>query len=400
MTDKPETARRPAAGSRKHRTISGSSARGSAQFTRLAGARSRTLLHRRARTPGARPGTMRIPADAPPPRIHAMSYDLDRLEEREIEDVETLISYRDASRVVWIDVAGFGNEPILRRIGEIFGVHPLAMADVVNVPQRPKVEDYNDRHLIVTLMARLREPHTVDVEQISLILGPGWLLTFQERPADVFEPVRKHIRAGVSPIRRMGPDYLACALLSAIVDGYFPVVEAMGEEIDRLEEEAMDRPARSTSHQIHEIRRLLISLHRIQWRQRDALASMLHEEPSPFTAPVRVYLRDVYDHSVQALDAIETSRDLVVGLMDIYLSSVSNRMNEVMKTLTIMASIFIPLTFLVGIYGMNFDYMPELHWRWAYHALWGAMIAIVIGLAIWFRARGWIGGGDVAKGKR
>jgi magnesium transporter len=269
------------------------------------------------------------------------------------------------------------------------------MADVVNVPQRPKMEEYDDdRHLIVTQMAHLREHRGMEVEQLSLILGPGWVLTFQERPGDVFEPIRERVRGGVGPIRRMGHDYLASALLSAIVDAYFPVVEAVGEEIDRLEEEVMERPTPSTAHQIHEIRRMLMSLHRIQWRQRDALSSMLHGEPSPFTAEVRVYLRDVYDHSVQVLDVIETSRDLVVGLMDIYLSAISNRTNEVMKALTIMASIFIPLTFIVGVYGMNFEYMPELHWKWAYHAVWGTMIAIVVGLLLWFRSRGWIGGRD------
>jgi magnesium transporter len=349
------------------------------------------LFHRRARTPGARPGTMRIAADASPPRIHAISYDLDGLDEREIEDVEILQSFPEVPGVVWVDVSGFGDESTLRRIGEIFGVHHLARADVVNVPQRPKVEDYDDRHLIVTQMAHLREPRSMEVEQLSLILGPGWVLTFQEQPGDVFEPIRQRIRVGVSPIRRMGPDYLASALLSAIVDAYFPVVEAMGEEIDRLEEEVIGRPTPSTLHQIHEVRRMLISLHRIQWRQRDALGSMLHGEPSPFTPEVRVYLRDVYDHSVQVLDVIETSRDLVVGLIDIYLSAISNRTNDVMKTLTIMAGIFIPLTFIAGVYGMNFEYMPELHWRWAYHAVWGVMVVITTGLIISFRTKGWIG---------
>jgi magnesium transporter len=349
------------------------------------------LFHRRARTPGARPGTMRIAADALPPTIQVISYDPDRLEEREIGDVETLRSYCEAPGVVWVNVTGFGNESTLERIGEIFGVHRLAMADVVNTPQRPKLEDYHDRHLIVTQMAHLREARSMEVEQLSLILGPRWVLTFQERPGDVFEPIRTRIRTGISPIRQMGPDYLASVLLSAIVDAYFPVVEAMGEEIDRLEEEVIERPTQSTLHQIHEIRRMLISLHRIQWRQRDALSSMLHGEPSPFTAEVRVYLRDVYDHSVQVLDVIETSRDLVIGLMDIYLSAISNRTNDTMKTLTIMASIFIPLTFIAGVYGMNFEYMPELQWRWAYHAVWGTMIAIATGLLIWFRSRGWIG---------
>jgi len=338
---------------------------------------------------------MRIPADASPTRIHAIRYDPDRLDEREIEDIETLMSYREASGVVWISVAGFGNEPTLRRIGEIFGVHRLAMADVVNVPQRPKVEDYDDRHLIVTRMAHLREPRSMELEQLSLILGPGWVLTFQERPGEVFDPVRARIRAGVGPIRRMGPDYLAYTLLSAIIDAYFPVVEAMGEEIDRLEEEVIERPTPTTLHHIHEIRRMLISLHRIQWRQRDALNSMLHGELSPFTAAVRVYLRDVYDHSVQVLDVIETSRDLVAGLVDIYLSAISNRTNEAIKTLTIMASIFIPLTFLAGVYGMNFEYMPELHVRWAYPALWGVMIVIAAALLIWFRTRGWIAKGGI-----
>jgi magnesium transporter len=338
--------------------------------------------------PGARPGELHIPKGAPPPRIRVVAYGPERLEEAEVA-VEELAGWRTRAEVLWVDVHGFGDEAVLRRIGELFDVHPLALADVVNVPQRPKVEDYGDRHLILTWAALAGPEHEHELEQVSLILGPGFLLSFEERPEDVFDPVRVRLRTNAGVIRRMGPDFLTYALLDAIVDGYFPVVEAIGEEIARLEERVLERPSRGLLREIHASRRKLLLLHRLQWRQRDAFAAMLRDEPTPFTPPVRIYLRDVYDHEVQLLDSIETFRELSMGLFEIHLSQVSNRMNEVMKTLTIMASIFIPLTFVVGIYGMNFEYMPELRWRWGYFGVLGAMAAIAGGLFLWFRSRGW-----------
>jgi magnesium transporter len=244
---------------------------------------------------------------------------------------------------------------------------------------------------MIVQMARQREAGDIDIEQVSLVLGPGWVVSFQERPGDVFDPVRERIRSDSARIRRMGADYLAYALLDAVIDGYFPVIEALGGVIDALEEEVIERPSRSTLARIHATRRTLTTLHRIQWRQRDAVAGLLRDEELPFTKQVEPYLRDAHDHAFQTLDAIETFRDMVVGLMDLHLSTTSYRLNEVMKTLTIVATIFIPLTFVSGVYGMNFDYMPELHWHWAYPAVWALMVGVGVGLLLWFRARGWIG---------
>lgn len=347
----------------------------------------------RRRVPGARPGELHIPEGAPPPRIHVTAYGPEHLEEDEI-DVAQLAAWRGRADVLWVDVHGFGDEAVLRRIGELFEVHPLALADVVNVPQRPKVEDYGDRHLILTWMAIVAPRRRLDLEQVSLVLGPGFLLSFQERPGDVFDPLRARLRTNAGLARRMGPDFLAYALLDAIVDGYFPVVEAIGEDIERLEERVLERPTTALLREIHDTRRRLLTLRRLQWRQRDALAAVLREEHSPFTPPVRIYLRDVYDHGVQLLDSIETFRELAMGLLEIHLSQVSNRMSEVMKTLTIMASIFIPLSFIGTVYGMNFDYMPELHWRWGYFGVLGGMATIGLGLLLWFRSRGWTRDGD------
>lgn len=375
----------------------GGSGKGRAGGRDVRRGRPRRNMRRGGAAPGAQPGAMSIPHDAMPPRITVFTYDAQQITEQTLTDVESLATCHNLPGTMWIDVVGFGGEQTLRRIGEVLGIHPLAMADVVNVPQRPKVEDYEDRHLIVTRMARLVAPGEAELEQVSMVLGPSWVCTFQERPGDVFEPVRRRIRTGAGLIRRMGPDYLAYTLLDGIVDGYFPVAESLGDVIDDLEEEVMTRPSPSTLQRIHGVRRMLIALHRCLWRQRDALSVMLRDDASPFTAPVRPYLRDVHDHNMQVLDVIETSRELVVGLMDLYLSVVSNRMNDIMKTLTVMASIFIPLTFIAGVYGMNFDNMPELRWRWAYPALWGVMLVLAVGLLLWFRRKGWLGEGGVTR---
>jgi magnesium transporter len=264
----------------------------------------------------------------------------------------------------------------------------------VNVPQRPKAEPYGDRYLVVTRMATMLPERRVELEQLALVIGPGWVATFQEDPGDCFDPLRERIRHGLGVIRRMGADFLAYALLDAVVDGYFPVVEELGAVLEALEEEAMEEADRATLGRIHAARRLLLQLERLQWQQREALSSMLHGGEAPFSDAVRLYLRDVHDHAVQVLDVIETYRQMTVGLVEIYLSSVNNRMNEVMKTLTVVATIFIPLTFIVGVYGMNFDVMPELRWRWGYAAVWAGMIAVALGLVYWFHRRGWLERGE------
>ena len=320
-----------------------------------------------------------------------MWYDLARQGERALSsasEIPELLS--DPSLTAWIDVEGLGNPDVLREIGGLLEIHPLALADVANVPQRPKVELYADRLLLVCHQAMLTSQGEIDFEQVSLVLGPGWVVSFSEKPGDVFEPVRARIRSPQMRIRRMRADFLAYALIDAVVDAYFPVVEKLGNDLDELEDEVMGRPTRATLERMHAIRRQLLQLHRLQWRQRDAIATLWRDETFPITEPVRPFLRDVHDHAFVVLDSIETFRDLSVSLMDVYLSAASNRLNEVMKTLTLVATIFIPLTFIVGVYGMNFDVMPELRWRWGYAAVWVAMIAIGGGLLAWFRRRDWL----------
>jgi magnesium transporter len=312
-------------------------------------------------------------------------------EEKAVADAAELRPPAGGAGVTWIDVEGFGDQRALEAIREAFGIHPLAMADVVNSPQRPKLEDYDDQYLIVARMARVTQRGDIDLEQVSIIHGKGWVLTFQEHPGDVFDPIRERLRNGAGTLQRMGADYLVYALLDAIVDEYFVVLEHIGGELDRVEEEVMGKPTQQALARIHRVRRALLDLHRIQWGQREMLGRALRDESVPFGKRARVYLRDVHDHAVQILDVIETYRETAAALTDIYLSSVSNRLNEVMKTLTVMASIFIPLTFIVGIYGMNFDHMPELRWRHGYAAVWAVMLAVAAVLLAWFRRRGWLG---------
>ncbi len=350
-------------------------------------------LTRRGPATGASPGEMLVPEGSPAPRIRVIAYGPANLDEHEVADPHDLTAFAAAGGAnAWIDVEGFGDQPILETVGEVLGIHPLAMADVVHVPQRPKVEMHDGRLLVVTQMARVTAGGTIDLEQVSLVLGEGFVVSFQERPGDVFDPVRERIRADGTRIRQLGADYLLYSLIDAVIDGYFPVVEALGGVVDALEEEVVEGPSRASLARIHSTRRTLLTLHRVQWRQRDAIGSLLRDDGLPFTEAVKPFLRDAHDHAFQTLDALATYRDMLAGLMDLHLSSASHRMNEVMKTLTIVATIFIPLTFLAGVYGMNFEHMPELHWRWGYPAVWLVMSGLAVGLVVWFRRRGWLGG--------
>lgn len=347
---------------------------------------------RKRRPPaGATPGMLALPADGPPRRIHVIDYTSERVEELDVTDVEALVRYRGPDSATWIEVEGLGDEAGLRRIGEIFGIHPLALADVVNVPQRPKAEMYEGHDLVICAMARLDEDEHCELEQVSFVIGPGFVISFQEGLEDVFDPVRARIRSGAL-VRSMGSDYLAYALIDTLIDGYFPVLEAVGDELEQLEEAAVGNPRPATLGQIHEARRLILTLARIMRQQRDAVNTLLRGETPRIAPPVRVYFRDAYDHAVQISDVLETYRELAISLMEVYLSSVSNRMNEVMKVLTIISTIFIPLTFLVGVYGMNFHHMPELDVRWAYPALWGVMAAVAGSMWLYFRRKGWVDG--------
>jgi len=347
--------------------------------------------------PGAMPGTLTIELDAPAPVITLIDYGEDYALRRMIENPEECAAYLDTETVSWVDVKGLGSEQILQRIGTVFGLHPLVLEDVVNVPQRPKVEEYNDQLLVISRMVTLRESGNGFVsEQVSFILGRRYLLTVQEEPEyDCFGPVQDRIRLSKGNIRKQGADYLAYSLLDAVIDGFFPVLESYGELLEDLEDEVVAHPTRQTLGKIHSIKRELLALRRAIWPQRDSINTLIRDSSDLVSEEVRIYLRDCYDHTVQVLDMVETYREVAASLMDVYLSAVGNRMNEVMKLLTVISSIFIPLTFIAGVYGMNFDTsvspwnMPELNWYWGYPACLLIMGAIAGALIMYFHKQGW-----------
>ena len=363
----------------------------------MAVAGRRMTIGKRYHPPGTAPGTLRAPDTPPagPIRVTVIDYGPDHLDEKEIESVEELAPYRDSPTVTWINVEGLHDVPFLEGLGKLFGFHPLALEDVLNCGQRPKLEDYGDYHFLV-LKSLLLEEDGLQVEQISFFLSGNYIITLQEVPGDSFERVRERIRQDKGgQIRKLGPDYLMYALVDALMDEFFPVLERYGERIEELEDEVVLRPSPATLSQVHRIKRDLLELRRTAWPEREVLSSLQREEAHLVRPETRVFLRDCYDHAVQVIDMIETYRDLATGMLDVYLSSTSNRLNEVMKVLTIISTIFIPLNFIAGVYGMNFDRqasplnMPELGWYYGYPAVL-TLMAIAGGLmALYFKRKGW-----------
>jgi magnesium transporter len=347
--------------------------------------------------PGSMPGTLSIDSNAHPPTIFLIDYNCDTATRVHLNTPEECTPYLDTRSVSWVDLQGLGDEGVLRRMGGVFGLHPLVLEDVVNVPQRPKVEEYDEQLLLIARMIMPKKSGKGFIsEQVSFILGRHYLLTVQEEPAnDSFDPVRDRIRSNKGLIRKEGADYLMYALLDAIIDGFFPVLEDYGEAIEDLEDEVVSNPTRQTLEKIHKLKRELLMMRRAIWPQRDAINSLIRDGSDLISSEVRVYLRDCYDHAVQVLDMVETYRELASSLMDVYLSSVSNRMNEVMKLLTVISTIFIPLTFVAGVYGMNFNpeksplNMPELNWYYGYPFCWAVMGAIAASLIYYFYRKGW-----------
>lgn len=348
--------------------------------------------------PGSTPGTLYISEEAPPPEIVLIDYNPNQAIRLTNLTPEDCAAYLDTESVSWVEVLGLGSQDILQRLGQVFNLHPLVLEDIVNVPQRPKLEEYPDQLLIITQMVMPKErAEGFWIEQVSFILGKNYLLTVQEEPErDCFERVRARIRRNQGLIRQGGTDYLAYALWDAIIDGYFPVLEDYGEHIEALEDEVVLNPTDKTLRQIYQIKRELLALRRSIWPQRDAINALIRDGSPLIDSEVLRYLRDCYDHAVQIIDVVETYRELASGLMNVYLSAMSNKMNEVMKLLTVIATIFIPLTFIAGIYGMNFNpdvspwNMPELNWYWGYLTCWGVMLAIATSLIYFFWQRGWL----------
>ncbi len=346
---------------------------------------------------GTAPGTLHIERGAAPSSLILIEYSAEEAHRQRIDIGELQPSCFEGGAVSWLDVHGLGSESVLRQVGETFELHRLVLEDIVNVPQRPKVEQYDEQLVII---ARMVTPKPGGVgfynEQVGLVLGPHYLLTVQEEPElDCFGAVRDRIRYGRGQIRGWGPDYLAYALLDAIIDGFFPVLEDYGELIEALEEEVVSNPTRATVEKIYRLRRDLTVLRRAIWPQRAMVNQLVRDSGDLISSEVRLHLQDCYDHVVQVLDIVESYRELATSLMDVYLSSVSNRMNEVMKVLTVISTIFIPLSFVVGLYGMNFDpevsrwNMPELAWEYGYPACLLGMGAIAGGLIVFFWKKGW-----------
>jgi magnesium transporter len=350
------------------------------------------LYHPRRKQAGQAPGTLVYSGRdrTEQVRLMVMDYDESGLREIPVKTLEECLALRDTSTTTWIDVDGVHQTDVLAQLGEHYGLHPLTLEDITSTSQRPKIETFPTYIFVVCRMLRV-DPQTnlIDSEQISLILGRNFVMSFQERAGDVFDPVRERLRHGKGRIRKAGADYLAYALLDAVVDNYFLVIERYADQVEELEDRIVDNPSPELLHDIHRVKREMILVRRAVWPLREVVSVVLRDESDLIQPNTQLFLRDVHDHALQVADMVETFRDVLTGLQDLYLSNLSHRMNEVMKVLTVISTIFVPLTFVAGVWGMNFRHMPELGWRWGYLGAWvvfGAISALMIG---YFRRKRW-----------
>ncbi len=329
------------------------------------------------------------PSDVPA-RITVIDYDATHFLEKEVRLVSECCSFRDTETVTWINVESLRNVKIIEDLGKCFNIHPLIIEDIFNTGQRPKMEDL-DQYLYLNLkmLTYLNTENTIRIEHISMLIGSNVLISFQEDSGDVFDPVRERIRKD-GKIRKFGPDYLAYALIDGIVDNYFTVMEKLEEQVEDLEEELVTNPTQDSLPKINRLKKEMIFLRKSVWPLREMISNLERSESALIKESTRIYLRDVYDHTIQVIDSLETFRDMVSGMIDIYLSGLSYKMNEIMKVLTLIATIFIPLTFVVGLYGMNFKNMPEIEWEFGYYSVLIIMVIMVIGMLTYFRKKKWI----------
>lgn len=323
-------------------------------------------------------------------KLTLCEYDGSHFQEKEMPELEGLRPPPDQKAVTWLHIDGLHDVCLLERLGVAFGLHPLTIEDILNTDQRPKLEDHGDYLYVVLKHFRKEEGGRLASEQVSIVLGSNYLISLQEKEGTLFSPIRERLRNERGRLRNGAADDLAHALLDGIVDGYFSILDHLGEEIETLEETLMAGPSPQTLRAIQLLKREMILLRKAVWPLREVVGRLSRSD-SPLIGKLSlVYFRDISDHTVQVIDTIETYRDMLSGMLDIYLSTISNRMNEVMKVLTVIATIFMPLTFLAGVYGMNFKYLPELEWRWGYFALWGVMIVIAGLMLIYFRKKKWL----------
>jgi len=355
---------------------------------------------KRRTKPGSAPGTFLADPDARPTTITIMGFGPESYDEVQNASLNDIAPVQDRFPVTWIDVTGLGNLDTISELGRLFSFHPLMLEDIVNTHQRAKTEDYTDKLFMVVRMVTCSDGPQIESEQVSIILGPNYVITFQERVGDCFEAVRNRVRKEQTRMRNSGADYLAYALIDAVVDGYFPVMERMGDRIEQLEDQIILRPEASAIENLHNMKHELLAMRRAIWPHREMINSLLRQENGLISPATEIYLRDCHDHAIQVMDILETYREISSSMVDIYLSSLSNRMNEIMKVLTIIATIFIPLSFVASLYGMNFDTeispwnMPELKWAFGYPAAVSVMAAIAGGLLYYFRRKGWLGHSD------
>jgi len=370
----------------------------------MSSSRPRQRVKRGGGAPGAPPGTLTTAPDAAKPAIRVMAFGPEDHVEAELPDVDSVREYLGRWPVTWINVDGLGDVDVISRLGDLFGLHRLALEDVLNVHHRPKFEEYGEHMFIIVRMSEPGFP--VRTEQLSIFFGHGFVVTFQEHQGDCLDPVRKRIRDRSGRVCAMGADYLAYCLVDAVIDAYYPLLDELSEHSEELETKVVEQATAATVSEIHQFKRDLLTMRRAISPLREATNALLRTDKPLVCETTRVYLRDCYDHAIQILEMVETYREIIGGLLDVYLSSVSNKMNEVMKVLTIIATIFIPLTFLAGVYGMNFDpavspwNMPELRWYWGYPVFLLALVIIFVAELIFFRRKGWLGGGRAKRRKR
>lgn len=356
--------------------------------------RQRLFPIKRQTTPGAAPGTMIAPATSPSPLVDVIAYGPSTFIEKNGVSLGDIQAIREDFDITWVNVSGLGDAELVGGIGEMFKVHKLAMEDVLNLHQRPKVEEFDDHIFLVAQMILVETG--IGTEQLTIFLGSDFLLSFQERPGDCLGPLRQRIRQGKGRVRTVGADYLCYGLLDAVIDDYFPVLERYGEALETLEDEVVSRAESRHVALLHEMKRDLLTIRRAVWPHREMVNTLIRDENPLVSQITRTHLRDIYDHTVQLMDIVETYREIASGLVDVYISSVSAKLNEIMKVLTIIATIFIPLGFIASLYGMNFDRsaspwnMPELGWRFGYLLSLALMAGIAAGLLFYFRHRGWL----------
>ena len=324
-------------------------------------------------------------------KINIIDYNEEHFQEKEVKSAGECFPYKDKSTITWINIDGVHEIKVIEEIGKLFNLHSLILEDIVDTDQRPRIKDFRDYIFIILKMLYCdKKSNEMKVEQVSLILGKNYVISFQEREGDVFDFIRDRIRNNIGRIRKLGADYLVYSLMDAIVDNYFTIIEKLDEEIENLEDKVISQPNPANVQAIHKLKRDLIFLRKSVLPLREVISILERGESPLVLESTNLYLRDVYGHTIQVMDTVESLRDIISGILDIYLSSINTRMNEIMKVLTIIATIFIPLTFITGIYGMNFQYMPEIKWFWGYPLILSVMLIIGIVMVIFFKRKKWM----------